>query len=412
MIKTLNIRLYPTKEQERLMYNHIGCMRFVYNWGLAKQIENFKKTGKRLTATDLGKKLTLLKNTQGYEWLYGVSNASLKESLRDLDKAYQRFFKTQKEGEKYAKAKIQKSVRTGKLLGAYDLKGHPKFKSKKKAEPKFYSRYDKIYFKEDIVNLEKIGKVKYRCDYEIDITTIEKFTNPRVIFSGRVWILSVGVDIENPNTQLEDKVLAIDLGIKKLAVVNIDGLDVVNINKTKVVKNLEKKLKRLQRQCSRKYEINKTKMKGGENRYQKTANIVKLEKKIKKLHGQLKNIRLDHIHQATAKMVKAKPSVVVMEDLKVSNMMKNKHLSKAIGQQGFYTFINQMKYKCQWHGIKFIQAPTFYPSSKTCSSCKEIKKDLKLSDRIYKCKCGFTCDRDKNATYNLENYGLVKSQAV
>lgn len=97
MIKTLNIRLYPTKEQERLMYNHIGCMRFVYNWGLAKQIENFKKTGKKLTATDLGKKLTLLKNTQGYEWLYGVSNASLKESLRDLDKAYQRFFKTQKE---------------------------------------------------------------------------------------------------------------------------------------------------------------------------------------------------------------------------------------------------------------------------------------------------------------------------
>lgn len=269
MIKALNIRLYPTKEQEKLMHKHIGCMRFVYNWGLAKQMDNFKETGKKLTTTDLGKELTLLKNTKGYEWLYEVSNATLKESLRDLDKAYQRFFKTQKQDEKYTKSKIKKSIRTGKPLGVYDLKGHPKFKSKKKSEPKFYSRYDKIYFKEDIVNLEKIGKVKYRCDYGINLTTIEKFNNPRVSFNGRVWVLSVGIDFEKPNIQLEEKVLAMDLGIKQLAIVNIDGLDVPNINKSRVVKNLEKKLKRLQRQCSMKYEANKIKMEGGEIRYQK-----------------------------------------------------------------------------------------------------------------------------------------------
>ncbi|SHK61234.1 transposase, IS605 OrfB family, central region [Paramaledivibacter caminithermalis DSM 15212] len=147
--------------------------------------------------------------------------------------------------------------------------------------------------------------------------------------------------------------------------------------------------------------------KGGS--YQKTKNIAKIEKKIKKLHRKLQNIRLNHIHQTTSKMVKAKPSRVVMEDLKVSNMMKNKHLAKAIANQGFYTFINQMNYKCEKYGIEFIQTPTFYPSSKTCSNCGTIKKDLKLSDRVYKCECGFTCDRDKNASYNLANYGLEKA---
>lgn len=201
-----------------------------------------------------------------------------------------------------------------------------------------------------------------------------------------------------------DKVLGIDLGIKQLAIVNEEGLNIPNINKTKVVKNLEKKLKRLQRQCSRKYENNK---KGGS--YQKTKNIAKLELKIKKLHRKLTNIRLNHIHQSTSKMVKTKPKMIVMETLKISNMMKNKYLSKSIQQQGFYKFIEQMKYKCELNGIKFIQVPTFYPSSKMCSCCGSIRKDLKLSDRIYKCKCGFTCDRDKNATYNLANYGLELS---
>ncbi|SHH31719.1 RNA-guided endonuclease InsQ/TnpB family protein, partial [Tepidibacter thalassicus] len=151
------------------------------------------------------------------------------------------------------------------------------------------------------------------------------------------------------------------------------------------------------------------KTEGGEIRYQKTKNIIKLEKKIKKLHSKFKNIRLNHIHQATSKMVKTKPKRVVMETLNVEGMMKNKHLSKAIQEQGFNIFINQMRYKCEKYGIDFIQVPIFYPSSKTCSNCGEIKKDLKLSDRLYKCSCGFICDRDKNSAYNLANYGLEKS---
>lgn len=374
MIKAINIRLYPTEEQITLMYKHIGCMRFVYNWALAKQIECYKLNGKKLSVAQLGKELTILKNTEGYEWLYEVSNATLKESIRDLNKAYKNFF---------------------------NGSGFPKFKSKRKSEPKFYSRYDKVYFKNGFVNLEKIGKVKYKSDYDIDLTIITKFSNPRVKFNDRVWVLSVCIETQAENTILNHFSLGIDLGIKELAVTNIDSLDTKNINKTNKVKKLSEKLKRLQRQCSRKYIMNE---KGGS--YQKTKNIAKIELKIKKLHNKLKNIRLNHIQQTTSKMVKTKPSRVIMETLNVKGMMKNKHLSKAIAEQGFNMFINQMKYKCEKYGIEFIQVPIFYPSSKICSHCGSIKKDLKLSDRVYRCSCGFTCDRDKNASYNLANYGL------
>lgn len=222
-------------------------------------------------------------------------------------------------------------------------------------------------------------------------------------FNGRVWVLSAAVEIEveDKKEQLKNFTVGVDLGIKTLSVTNIDELDTKNINKTAKVKGLIKKLKRLQRQCSRKYEKNKKGV-----CYQKTSNIAKLEKKIKKPHSKLAHIRENHIHQATSKIVKAKPFRVVMEALKVSNMMKNKHLSKAIAEQGFSMFITQMKNKCAKYGIRFIQVPTFYPSSKTCSQCGRIKKDLKLSDRTYKCECGFAADRDKNASYNLAKYGL------
>lgn len=374
MKRAINIRLFPSKEQEILMWKHVGSMRYVFNWGLDKQINQYKATGKKLSVSELGVELTKLKNTEGYEWLYEVSNATLKEALRDLDKAYKNFF---------------------------NGRGFPKFKSKKKSKDKFYSRYDKIYFKDNIVNLEKIGKVQCRHNYHIDLSKVNKFSNPRVSFNGRVWVLSVAIEVEDKKEELNNFTVGIDLGIKTLSVTNIDELDTKNINKTAKVKRLTKKLKRLQRQCSRKYEMNK---KGVS--YQKTGNIAKLEKKIKRLHSKLAHIRENHIHQATSKIVKTKPFRVVMEDLKVSNMMKNKHLSKAIAEQGFSIFITQMKNKCAKYGIEFIQVPTFYPSSKTCSCCGRIKKDLKLSDRTYKCECGFVADRDKNASYNLAKYGL------
>lgn len=376
MKRAINIRLFPSKDQEILMRKHVGSMRYVFNWGLDNQIKYYETTKKKLSVAELGVELTKLKNQEGFEWLYDISHATLKEALRDLDRAYKNFF---------------------------NGSGFPKFKSKKKAKDKFYSRYDKIYFKENIVNLEKIGKIQCRYNYDIDLSRVNKFSNPRVSFNGRVWVLSVVVEIEveDKKEQLNNFTVGVDLGIKTLSVTNIDELDTKNINKTAKVKKLTKKLKRLQRQCSRKYEMNKKGV-----CYQKTANIVKLEKKIKRLHSKLAHIRENHIHQATSKIVKNKPFRVVMEDLKVSNMMKNKHLSKAIAEQGFSTFIAQMKNKCAKYGIAFIQVPTFYPSSKTCSCCGRVKKDLKLSDRTYKCECGFVADRDKNASYNLAKYGL------
>ena len=143
------------------------------------------------------------------------------------------------------------------------------------------------------------------------------------------------------------------------------------------------------------------------SRFIKTSNIVKLERKIKLIHRKLTNIRQNHIHQATNMIIKMKPYRVVMEDLNISGMMKNKHLSKAISSQKFYEFIRQMKYKCEFNNIEFIQADRFFPSSKTCSKCGHVKKDLKLSDRTYKCSCGLILDRDKNASINLANYKLV-----
>ncbi len=168
------------------------------------------------------------------------------------------------------------------------------------------------------------------------------------------------------------------------------------------MRKLKKKLKRLQRQISKKYEKNK---KGKE--FVKTKNIIKLEKQIQHIHRRLANIRNNYLHQTTTSIVKTKPYRIVIEDLAVSNMMKNKHLSKAISEQGFYEFKRQLEYKCKFRGIKLVIAYRFYPSSKTCSKCGKIKSDLKLSDRIYNCDCGLSIDRDLNASINLSRYKLA-----
>lgn len=380
MKKALTIRIYPSKEQEILMRKHIGCMRFIYNWGLALNKEAYEKGEKHLSASKLGTRMTGFKTEVGYEWLQEVSNATLKEGLRNLDKAYTKFFKQQA--------------------------GYPRFKSKKKSEISFYSRYEKVYFKNGLVNLEKIGKVPYKFNDKrykhLDLEALTKFSNPSVSYNGRCWVLRVGIDQEVVKQQLSDVIIGIDLGIKDLAITNLEHLKAPNINKGLVIRKLEKKLKRLQRQVSRKYRMNKQ----GE-KYIKTSNIRELEKRIKRLHTRLKQIRLEQKHQFTNAVVKTKPRAVVMEDLKVKNMMKNKHLAKAIGEQGFYQLITIMKYKCALNGIPFFQAPTFYPSSKTCSCCGFVHKGLKLKDRMFVCpECSYTIDRDYNASINLSNYGL------
>ena len=374
MIKAVKIRLKPTKEQELLMFKSIGCSRFAYNWALNRCNELYKQYNKH-SMSDIRKEFTQFKKNDEFKWLNEVSNAVMVESMRNLDKAFKSFFKKKSQ--------------------------YPKFKSKRKSRQSFYVRHDKLYFNNDICNIEKIGKVKFKTNYNIPNC---KYSNPYCSYDGKYWYLSFGFEHDENQVVLnKDLSVGIDLGIKDLAVVNVLDKPIKNINKTKRVKRLKKRLKRLQRQVSRKYKDNKC-----SNKFVKTNNIIKLERQIKLLHRKLSNIRKNHIHQATNRIIKLKPYRVIMEDLNVVGMMKNKYLSKAIQEQCFYEFIRQMKYKCEFNGIEFIQVDRFYPSSKTCSECGSVKKQLKLSEREYVCEeCGCIIDRDKNASINLGNYGLV-----
>jgi putative transposase len=193
--------------------------------------------------------------------------------------------------------------------------------------------------------------------------------------------------------------LGIDLGIKDLAICS-DKSTIKNINKSYTIRRLKRKRRRLQRQVSRKYQMNKK----GES-YRKTSNIIKSEKKLLRINRKLANIRHNHLHQATTAIIKRKPSFICLEDLNVKGMMSNKHLSKATQEQKFYEFRRQIEYKAKWAKIPVIIANRYFPSSKTCIRCGKVKKDLKLSDRIYQCECGNIIDRDFQAALNLKLYG-------
>ena len=376
MIKSIKIRLSPTKEQEELMFQSVGIARFAYNWGLSKWEEMYKEGIKPSKAKIRKEFNNSIRKNDDFKWLYNVSGQITAQAFADLEDAYKNFFD--------------------------GLAQRPKFKNKKKSKKSFYVRYDAIKFSNNRVNIEKIGKVKYSSNYKIP--KLDKYTNPRCHFDGKYWYLTFGFEHGESQASLnEDLSIGIDLGISHLAIVNHLDKPIKNINKSKEVRRLKKKLKRLQRQVSRKYEMNK---KG--SKFVKTNNIIKLEKQIKLVHRRLNNIRNNHIHQATSKIIKLNPYRVVMEDLNVSGMMKNKHLAEKIAEQKFYEFKRQMKYKCQFNKIEFFEADRWYPSSKACSCCKNIKKDLKLSDRTYNCNvCGLVIDRDKNASINLGNYKLA-----
>lgn len=231
-----------------------------------------------------------------------------------------------------------------------------------------------------------------------------KYTNPRVVFDGLNWFLTIGVEEVEVKYEAYTEGIGVDLGVKNLATVS-NGMTFKSINQTRKVKKLEKSIKRLQRKLSRKYEMNKIQTKGGEYRYRKTENIKKLEFLVLKKRRRLKNIRLNYTHHITASLVKAKPAYVVMENLNTNGMLKNKKLSKAIQEQTFHEFKRQMTYKCAWRGIQLIVADRFYPSSKMCSNCGHVKEKLSLSERTYRCEaCGEKIDRDLNASINLKNY--------
>lgn len=369
MILSQKVRLQPTPEQEKALWQSAGTARFIYNYTLAKQEENYINGGKFISNNDIRKEITELKQTEEYKWLNEVSNNVAKQAVKDACNAYLNFFK--------------------------GLADKPRFKSKRKSKPSFYNDTDKLKVKENLVLIEKVGWVVTSEQVPIDT----KYSNPRVSFDGKYFYLAVGTERELPQIELTNESIGIDVGIKDLAVCS-NGITISNINKTKVVRKLEKKLRRLQRKVSNKYQLNKEGRK-----FVKTCNIIKLEKQIRLLHRRLSNIRNNHLHQATTMIVKTKPSKVVMETLNIQGMMKNRHLSKAIASQGLYEFKRQMQYKCKFYGIEFVEVDRFYPSSKICSECGHKKDRLSLSVRTYTCEeCGVILDRDYNAAINLSKY--------
>ena len=375
MILAKKVRIYPTKEQEQKLWQSVGTARFIYNYTLAKQEENYKNGGKFISDGIIRKELTQLKKSE-LIWLNEVSNNVTKQAVKDACNAYKRFFK--------------------------GLAKKPKFKIRKKSKPSFYNDTSKLKVKEKKVLIEKVGWIKTNEQIPIDV----KYNNPRVTYDNKYWYISVGVEVDKKQEELTDISLGIDLGLKDLAVCS-DGKVFKNINKTKEVKNLEKRLKQKQRQISRKYEINKIK-KGGSCQFIKTKNIEKLENTTKLMHRKLTNIRDNYIHQVTTSIVKTKPYRIVIDDLNVSGMIKNKHLSDSVRKQCFNKFRQYITYKAELYGIGLVIADRFYPSSKTCSECGSIKKDLKLKDRVYRCPhCGVVIDRDYNASLNLSMYKLA-----
>ena len=382
MIETIKVQLRPNNKQLTKLFQYAGCSRFAYNWTISREQENYKQGNKFLQDGELRKEFTQLKKQENYKWLNNVSNNVAKQAIKDACNSYKRFFKGQSK--------------------------YPKFKSKKRFKLSFYQDSVKIKFTDTHVKVEGFTVSKKKNKQKLNwiklcekgrIPTNCKYMNPRFTYDGLHWYVSVTIEV-NKNADIPlNEGIGIDLGLKDLAICS-NGNTYKNINKTNKVTKIEKRKRRLQRSMSRKYNMNKEGV-----RYKKTSNIVKREKELLKLNRRLTNIRHNHLHQITSEIVKRKPSFICIEDLNVSGMMKNKHLSKAIQQQGFYEFRRQVEYKSAWNNIPVIIADRFFPSSKLCSCCGEIKKDLKLSDRIYRCECGNVIDRDFQASLNLKQYG-------
>ena len=383
MILGIKFKLKPTKEQETLFWKSAGVARWSYNYFLSESESYYKENKKSIKESDVRKYINNVLKKTTHTWLKEVGSNVMKQGVKDANLARDRWFK--------------------------GLANKPKFKSRRKSKISFYVNYESLKKVNGGFKGEKIGFVKTYQPLP-KLKKDEKYSNPRISFDGKNWFLSIGCNVDFKPVELTGKSLGIDVGIKELAVCS-DGEFKRNINKTKRVKYLKKKLKREQRKLSRKIENNISKYTQNRKPIYKTSlkdmkNIQKQNKIIRKLYKKLNDIRSNYIHQTTNAIVKTKPSRVVVEDLNVKGMMKNKYLAKAVAEQCLYEFKRQIQYKCKKYGIEFVEADKWFPSSKKCSYCGKIKKDLKLSDRVYKCSCGLNIDRDLNASINLANYSI------
>ena len=368
------IEIKPTTEQITKINQTIGTCRYVYNLYLSKNKEMYEKEGKFITGYDFSKWLNNVHTKEHDQWIKEVSSKAVKQAIMNGEKAFKNFFK--------------------------GLAKYPRFKKKKNQDVKcYFPKNNKTDWKIERhrIKIPTIGWVRLKeYGYIQKDATVKSGTLSQR--AGKYFV-SILCEVEKiqARPKLEENGLGIDLGIKEFAV-RSDGKIHKNINKTRNVRKLEKKLKREQRSLSRKYENLK---KRGEKTVTKRANIDKNILRVQKLHARLSNIRLEYVKSIVDQVVKTKPRYITIEDLNVKGMMKNRHLSKAVAQQCFYTFQTWLLAKCKEYGIELRQVDRFYPSSKSCSCCGQKKVDLKLSDRTYKCDCGNEIDRDLNASINL-----------
>lgn len=391
MLRGMKIALDLTDEQVQQMWKSAGVARWSYNYAITRAKKHYSNyledntLSKTLTEGQIRKELTVLKNTT-HPWLKEVGSNVIKQAVKDWNDARIRFFK--------------------------GLGKAPKYKSRNISKPSFYVNYESLRRVNGGFRGEKLGFVKTTQPLP-RIPKGSHYKNPRISFDGKYWYLSFSYEVLDISVDLTDLVIGVDLGVKNLATLST-GEFIENINKSRRVKQLEKQLRRKQRHLARQMQANTkgylTTANGGRKPIYKRplelcSNIQETKRKIKLIHRKLHSIRMNHLHQTTFYLIKQLPKGIVIEDLNVKGMLKNKHLAKHIQNAMFYEFRRQLEYKCLQYGIYLVVADRFYPSSKTCSYCGSIKSDLKLKERVYKCdSCGLEKDRDLNAAENLAYY--------
>ena len=382
LLKSFKTEINPTEEQKARIRKTIGTCRYVYNFYLGHNKALHDNGEKFMT----GKSFSLWLNNEyipdnpDKTWIREVYSKAVKKSIEDGCAAFTRFFKHQSD--------------------------FPKFKKKGKSDVKMYfvrNNQKDCQCERHRLKIPTLGWVRIKEKGYIPTTK-----DGYMIRSGTVSVKAgrfyVSVLVEIPDVNINNNLnegIGIDLGLKDFAIIS-NGKTYRNINKSAGLKKLEKQLIREQRSLSRKYEN----LKKGESTQR--ANIQKQKLKVQKLHHKMDNIRTDYINKTIAEIVKTKPSYITIEDLNVKGMMKNRCLSKAVASQKFYEFRKRLKAKCDEKGIELRVADRFYPSSKTCHHCGSIRKNLKLSDRIYRCECGYVADRDLNAALNLKDAKTYK----
>ena len=382
LLKSFKTEINPTEEQKARIRKTIGTCRYVYNFYLGHNKALHDNGEKFMT----GKSFSLWLNNEyipdnpDKTWIREVYSKAVKKSIEDGCTAFTRFFKHQSD--------------------------FPKFKKKGKSDVKMYfvrNNPKDCQCERHRLKIPTLGWVRIKEKGYIPTTKDGYMIRSGTVSvkAGRFYV-SVLVEIPdvNINNNLNDGI-GIDLGLKDFAIIS-SGKTYRNINKSAGLKKLEKQLIREQRSLSRKYEN----LKKGKSTQR--ANIQKQKLKVQKLHHKMDNIRTDYINKTIAEIVKTKPSYITIEDLNVKGMMKNRCLSKAVASQKFYEFRTRLKAKCDENGIELRVADRFYPSSKTCHHCGSVRKNLKLSDRIYRCECGYVADRDLNAALNLKDAKTYK----